>query len=153
MGKDIYEENQELRELMLQARSHKKNYFSEGQKRLIVKAHLTDRIPLTQLSEKYGVSRIAIWRWMRNFADGNDDFSKSKSFHSVKPNNPELMKVKKCAQKETPEEELVRLRAENKRLSEALQMSEWMNHAKDVMITEAEKTFNIPIRKKSGAKQ
>jgi len=32
-------------------------------------------------------------------------------------------------------------------------MAEWMNHAKDVMIDEAEKTFNIPIRKKSGAKQ
>jgi hypothetical protein len=32
-------------------------------------------------------------------------------------------------------------------------MAEWMNHAKDVMIDEAEKAFNIPIRKKSGAKQ
>lgn len=49
--------------------------------------------------------------------------------------------------------EVVRLKEENKRLSEALRMSEWMNHAKDVMIDEAEKTFNIPIRKKSGAKQ
>ena len=54
---------------------------------------------------------------------------------------------------ETEAEELVRLREENKRLSEALKMAEWMNHAKDVMIDEAEKTFNIPIRKKSGAKQ
>ena len=45
------------------------------------------------------------------------------------------------------------VRAENKRLSEALQMAEWSNHAKDVMIDLAEKTFNIPIRKKSGAKQ
>ena len=54
---------------------------------------------------------------------------------------------------ETEAEELARLREENKRLSEALKMAEWMNHAKDVMIDEAEKTFNIPIRKKSGAKQ
>jgi hypothetical protein len=54
---------------------------------------------------------------------------------------------------ETEAEELARLREENKRLAEALKMSEWMNHAKDVMIDEAEKTFNIPIRKKSGAKQ
>ena len=36
---------------------------------------------------------------------------------------------------------------------EALKMAEWSNHAKDVMIDLAEKTFNIPIRKKSGAKQ
>ena len=55
--------------------------------------------------------------------------------------------------KETANEELQRLREENKRLSEALRMAEWMNHAKDVMIDEAEKTFNIPIRKKSGAKR
>ena len=54
---------------------------------------------------------------------------------------------------ETPEQELERLRQENKRLAEALKMAEWMNHAKDVMIDQAEKTFNIPIRKKSGAKQ
>ncbi len=54
---------------------------------------------------------------------------------------------------ETDAEELARLREENRRLSEALKMAEWMNHAKDVMIDEAEKTFNIPIRKKSGAKQ
>ena len=54
---------------------------------------------------------------------------------------------------ETEAEELARLREENKRLAEALKMAEWMNHAKDVMIDEAEKAFNIPIRKKSGAKQ
>ena len=54
---------------------------------------------------------------------------------------------------ESPEEELARLRAENKRLEEALKMAEWSNHAKDVMIDLDEKTFNIPIRKKSGAKQ
>jgi hypothetical protein len=60
-------------------------------------------------------------------------------------------KVEKPA--ETPEQELKRLREENKRLEEALKTAEWMNHAKDVMIDLAEKTFNIPIRKKSGAKQ
>ena len=59
----------------------------------------------------------------------------------------------KLKPEESATEELARLREENKRLSEALKLSEWMNHAKDVMIDEAEKTFNIPIRKKSGAKQ
>ena len=54
---------------------------------------------------------------------------------------------------ETAAGELARLREENKRLAEALKMAEWLNHAKDVMIDEAEKAFNIPIRKKCGAKQ
>ena len=59
--------------------------------------------------------------------------------------------MKKQNVEESAADELARLREENKRLSEALKMAEWMNHAKDVMIDEAEKTFNIPIRKKSGA--
>ena len=55
---------------------------------------------------------------------------------------------------EQPEDdELSRLKAENQRLQDQLQMTRWMVHARDVMIEEAEKTFNIAIRKKSGAKQ
>lgn len=64
-----------------------------------------------------------------------------------------LMPQKKVNPVETLEQELVRLREENQKLQEALKMAEWSNHAKDVMIDIAEKTFNIPIRKKSGAKQ
>ena len=63
------------------------------------------------------------------------------------------MPQKKVNPVETPDQELVRLREENKKLQEELKMAEWSNHAKDVMIDIAEKTFNIPIRKKSGAKQ
>ena len=63
------------------------------------------------------------------------------------------MPRKKSDPAENPEQELARLREENKKLQEALKMSEWSNHAKDVMIDLAETTFNIPIRKKSGAKQ
>ena len=74
-------------------------------------------------------------------------------FREVKQFNPIPMQKKTSTSQETPDEELARLRQENRRLEEALKMAEWMNHAKDVMIDEAEKTFNIPIRKKSGAKQ
>ena len=42
---------------------------------------------------------------------------------------------------------------QNRILEEKLRMAEIMLHAKDVMIDEAEKTFNIAIRKKSGAKR
>ena len=78
--------------------------------------------------------------------------SGSHSIPYVKPNPPAMPKKKQNVE-ESAAEELARLRDENKRLSEALKMAEWMNHAKDVMIDEAEKAFNIPIRKKSGAKQ
>ena len=72
---------------------------------------------------------------------------------SVNQPIPNPMPRKSENSEESPEEELVRLREENRKLKEALQMAEWSNHAKDVMIELAENTFNIPIRKKSGAKQ
>ena len=121
------------------------------EKCMIVRAYLTNHVPITQLSKEFGIPRVTIWRWIRTFADGKVPKGKSKGTPNVKP-NPTVM-PKKLKPEESAAEELARLREENKRLSEALKMAEWMNHAKDVMIDEAEKVFNIPIRKKSGAKQ
>ena len=142
----------DLQELTLKRKSLAAKHLTDDQKRKIVQAHLVDHVPLTKLGEKYGISRQSIWRWINNFANGNGALVKNPSRESIKHNQKPMPK-KKVSPVESPEEELARLRAENKRLSEALQLSEWSNHAKDVMIDLAEKTFNIPIRKKSGAKQ
>ena len=142
----------DLQELALKRKSLAAKHLTDDQKRKIVQAHLVDHVPLTKLGEKYGISRQSIWRWINNFAFGNGALVKNPSRESIKQNQKPMPK-KKVSPVESPEEELARLRAENKRLSEALQLSEWSNHAKDVMIDLAEKTFNIPIRKKSGAKQ
>ena len=142
----------DLQELALKRKSLAAKHLTDDQKRKIVQAHLVDHVPLTKLGEKYGISRQSIWRWINNFANGNGALVKNPSRESIKQNQKPMPK-KKVSPVESPEEELARLRAENKRLSEALKLSEWSNHAKDVMIDLAEKTFNIPIRKKSGAKQ
>ena len=142
----------DLQELALKRKSLAAKHLTDDQKRKIVQAHLVDHVPLTKLGEKYGISRQSIWRWINNFANGNGALVKNPSRESIKQDQKPMPK-KKVSPVESPEEELARLRAENKRLSEALQLSEWSNHAKDVMIDLAEKTFNIPIRKKSGAKQ
>ena len=141
----------ELQELALKYRTGAKFHLDAAQKRMIVKAYLVNHVPMVQLCEKFNVSRISIYRWIRIFADGKVPVGRSKGIPNVKPNP--LSMPKKQTQEESAAEELARLREENKRLSEALKMAEWMNHAKDVMIDEAEKAFNIPIRKKSGAKQ
>ena len=119
---------------------------------MIVKAHLLNHVPVSQLSKNFGIHSVTIWRWINTFADGKVPEKKSQAISDVKPNPPAMPKKKQNVE-ESAADELARLRAENKRLSEALKMAEWMNHAKDVMIDEAEKAFNIPIRKKSGAKQ
>ena len=122
------------------------------EKRMIVKAYLLNHVPMPQLCSEFGVNRRTIQRWISTFADGKVPERRNQGTPDVKP-NPSSMSRKSQKPVETESEELARLREENKRLAEALKMAEWMNHAKDVMIDEAEKMFNIPIRKKAGAKQ
>ena len=147
----------ELRELALIYKRRKcrnpksscANRYTKEQKLAVVEAYVKNHVPIYELSQEFGVSDVSIWRWVSNFTPENVPLYKCNLRKRVKTISP----MSKKQAKETANEELQRLREENKRLSEALRMAEWMNHAKDVMIDEAEKTFNIPIRKKSGAKR
>ena len=147
-------EDQDLLELQELALRHKMILPQKSleEKCMIVKAHLVNHVPIIQLSKEFGIPRVTIWRWIRTFADGKVPNRRTQGTPEVKP-NPSSMSKKSQKPVESEAEELARLREENKRLAEALKMAEWMNHAKDVMIDEAEKMFNIPIRKKAGAKQ
>ena len=141
----------ELQELVIKHNCGKK-HTSLAQKSMIVKSHLLNHVPISQLSKEFGISIMSIYRWISTFADGKVPIRRGEGTPDVKP-NPSSMSKKNQRPVESEAEELARLREENKRLAEALKMAEWMNHAKDVMIDEAEKMFNIPIRKKAGAKQ
>ena len=132
--------------------SSRKRHRTEEEKRRIVSDYLSKRYSREQLCKIYGVGQTTVYKWISNFASVGHCRRKVRSAARCKQ-NPLPMPKKQQKTTETEAEELARLREENKRLSEALKMAEWMNHAKDVMIDEAEKTFNIPIRKKSGAKQ
>ena len=55
--------------------------------------------------------------------------------------------------KKNPEDRIKELEAENSRLEKALELEKLRSKAYETMINVAEKTFNIPIRKKSGTKQ
>ena len=140
----------ELQELALKHKTSKRQKTLE-EKRMIVRAYLSNHVPIPQLCADFGISKTTFYRWFRIFADGKVPEGRLKGTPDVKPSPLPMPKMQKS--EESAAEELARLRAENKRLAEALKMAEWMNHAKDVMIDEAEKAFNIPIRKKSGAKQ
>ena len=140
----------ELQELALQHKNKKGKTLEE--KCMIVRAHLINHVPIGQLCADFGVSRMSVYRWIHIFADGKVPRRSSRGLQEVKLQTP-TMPRKTQEPAETEAEELARLREENKRLAEALKASEWMCHAKDVMIDEAEKAFGIPIRKKSGAKQ
>ena len=130
----------------------RKRHLTEEEKRRVVEDYLSKRYSMEQICEKFGVARSSVYKWISNFATVGHCKRKVRTAAQRKQ-NPLSMAKKQQKTTETEAEELARLREENRRLSEALKMAEWMNHAKDVMIDEAEKTFNIPIRKKSGAKQ
>jgi len=147
-------EDFDLLKLQELAQKHKESKRPKTleEKLMIVKAHLFNHIPISQLAKDFCVSDMSIYRWIRTFAEGKVPGTRNQDSPDVNQKPPSMSK-KNPKPVESEAEELARLREENKRLAEALKMAEWMNHAKDVMIDEAEKMFNIPIRKKAGAKQ
>ena len=126
--------------------------YTDEEKRMIVSYYLSNKCRVKSICERFNICKRTFYNWISNFADEKDALKKRRS-RILNQTNHLPMPKKKENPAETPEQELARLREENKKLQEALKMAEWSNHAKDVMIDLAEKTFNIPIRKKSGAKQ
>ena len=129
-----------------------KSVYTDAEKRMIISYYLSGKVNISALSSRFFLSKRTIYSWISKFADGKGGLA-TRRLPQSPTKTPSAMPKKKATPSETPEEELARLREENKKLQEALKMAEWSNHAKDVMIDLAEKTFNIPIRKKSGAKQ
>lgn len=148
-------------------RQKNRSKYSKDQKLLILKAYLTNQFTSGQLYEKFGVGRVQLWRWKNTFAKETAHPGASHPGASAAvsaadatptstqdlPTKPPMRKQKKEPVEGPQDDELARLKAENQRLQDQLQMAQWLVHARDVMIEEAEKTFNIAIRKKSGAKQ
>lgn len=144
--------------------------FTDAEKRLIVKVYLTNNRSLRQIAEDYGVSYHAIWCWIRKFADANNTPSHPGASHpgasaavpatDANPTSnrkPTISESSPMPSKQphpstyTPED-FERLKQENERLKKQLEAANLMRHISEVMIDEAEKTFNIRIRKKSGTK-
>jgi len=58
----------ELQELALKHKSSKRQKTLE-EKQMIVKAHLLNHVPVSQLSKNFGIHSVTIWRWINTFAD------------------------------------------------------------------------------------
>jgi len=96
--------------------------------------------PAREIADKYHLSsRQIIFNWMDKYVNEREIVS--------------LPEKEEDMAKKTPEERIRELEAENKRLSKALELEKLRAEAYDTMIDLAEKTFNIPVRKKSGTKQ
>lgn len=152
-----------LSSLRVRKRGRNSN-FSDEEKRLIVKVYLTNRKSLRQIAAEYGTTRTAIWNWCNKFAGVNSTPTHPRASHpgasaagtaaDANPtSNPKPpMPIKKTTPSTYKPEDFERLKQENERLKEQLEAANLMRHISEVMIDEAEKTFNIKIRKKSGTK-
>ena len=114
--------------------------FDEEDKISIVSEYVTSGRPAQEIIEKYHLSsRQVLFNWMDKYVNEREIVTL--------PENEEDMA------KKTPDERIKELEAENKRLNKALELEKLRSEAFSTMIDLAEKTFNIPVRKKSGTKQ
>lgn len=93
----------------------------------------------------YGISAICLLnRWLKKYADEKD-------LLSLQPEQADTTDMAN-RNKESYREENAQLKQRIKELEKALAFSKLETEARDLMITKAEEYFDIPIRKKSGAK-
>ena len=114
--------------------------FTDEDKMSIVSEYVISGRPAQEIIEKYHLSsRQTLFNWM-------DKYVNERELVSL-PEKEEDMANK------TPEDRIRELEAENRRLNKALELEKLRAEAYNTMIDLAEKTFNIPVRKKSGTKQ
>lgn len=114
--------------------------FSEEDKMSIVSEYVTGGRPAQEIADKYHLSsRQILFNWMDRYVNEREIVSL--------PESEEDMSRKPA------EERVKELETEVKRLSKALELERLRSEAYSTMIDLAEKTFNIPVRKKSGTKQ
>lgn len=120
---------------------YEKYIFDDEDKMRIVSDYYQSREPAQQVVERYRLSgKQVLFNWM------------DKYLHEESLSLPDNQSIDPMA-KQSPEERIKELEKENKRLERALELEKLRAKAFDTMITVAEDTFNIPIRKKSGTKR
>ena len=114
--------------------------FTEEDKMSIVSEYVSSGRPAQEIVDKYHISsRQILFNWM-------DKYVNERELVSLPEHEEDMAK-------RTPEERIHELETENRRLSKALELEKLRSEAYSTMIDLAEKTFNIPVRKKSGTKR
>lgn len=123
-----------------------KYVFDETDKIAIAREYHERRCPASEIVTKYHISSaVVLYGWL-------DKYLNERVCVSLQPETDNESDMSKKS-KQQLEEELKEMKAEIKRLQEALEMEKLRSKAFDTMIDVAEANFNIPIRKKAGTKQ
>lgn len=123
----------------------KRHHYSEEERLSILRDYYSSGMSMYACVQKYHMSTNSILiRWKK-------EYESHPEFVSLQSEPKELDMANR--DKESYKEEIAQLKKRNKELEKALAFSKWETEARDIMISIAEKQFNIPIRKKAGAKQ
>ena len=124
----------------------KKPYrYGEEERLSILRDYYSSGMSLCACVKKYHLSGNSLLiRWKK-------EYESHPEIVSLQPKLEELDMANR--DKESYKEEIAQLKKRNKELEKALAFSKLETEARDLMISIAEEQFNIPIRKKAGAKQ
>jgi transposase-like protein len=123
----------------------KRHHYSEEERLSILRDYYSSGMSMYACVQKYHMSTNSILiRWKK-------EYESHPEFVSLQSEPKELDMANR--DKESYKEEIAQLKKRNKELEKALAFSKLETEARDLMISIAEEQFNIPIRKKAGAKQ
>ena len=119
--------------------------YSEEERLSILRDYFTSGMGKRACCRKYDLSCLAVLcKWIKKYESHPE-------LVSLLP-KPEVEDMAN-RDKESYKEEVTQLKKRIKELEKALAFSRLETEARDLLIDKAESYFNIPIRKKSGAKQ
>ena len=123
----------------------KRHHYSEEERLSILRDYYSSGMSMYACVQKYHMSTNSILiRWKK-------EYESHPEFVSLQSEPKELDMANR--DKESYKEEIAQLKKRNKELEKALAFSKLETEARDLMISIAEEQFNIPIRKKAGAKR
>ena len=123
----------------------KRQHYSEEERLLILRDYFTSGMAKRACCRKYQLSCTSqLTDWLRKYESHPNLVSLL-----PKPEEEDMAN----RDKESYKEENSALKKRIKELEKALAFSKLETEARDLLIDKAESYFNIPIRKKSGAKQ
>jgi transposase len=121
----------------------KGSHYSNDEKYHFIRLYHESGMSKRSFCKLHGISSASQLRyWLKKFTVPSEDVSLSSEVVSTMSNRS----------KEDYKDENAQLKKRIKELEKALAFSKLETEARDLMITRAEEYFNIPIRKKSGAK-
>lgn len=123
-----------------------KYVFDETDKIAIAREYHERGCPASEIVSKYHISSaVVLYGWL-------DKYLNEKVCVSLQPETDNETDMSRKS-KQQLEDELKAMKAELRRLQEALELEKLRSRAYDTMIDVAEANLNIPIRKKAGTKQ